>query len=105
MLRLLLWRLCPGLRVPTSFNGGQSVCSGCGSDTMLCVRLSLLTNVTWVPAFTVSVFGLTVLFVIVIVVPPPGVGSGEGDVLLPLPPQLIAAATVPATAHAQKPRA
>ena len=46
----------------------QSVCSGCGSDVMLCGRVSLLMNVTRLAFDTMMSFGLTVLLVIVMVV-------------------------------------
>ena len=53
----LVW---PGVRKPTWLISGQSVCSGCGSDSMSCGRLSLFTKVTRVPAGTVNVFGDTI---------------------------------------------
>ncbi len=52
----LVW---PGVRNPTWLISGQSVCSGCGSDSMSCGRLSLLMNVTREPAEIVTVFGET----------------------------------------------
>ncbi len=53
---------------------GQSVCSGCGSDVMLCERVSLLTNVTRAPGVTLVCVALTpadVIVMVVVVVPPP----------------------------------
>ena len=49
-------RLWPEVRTPT-FSAGHCVCSGCGSEFMLCDRVSLLTIVTREPTGTVTVFG------------------------------------------------
>ena len=60
---------------------GQSLCSGCGSDVMLCERRSMLTNVTRVPWAMASWVALTPADVMVIVLGLPGDGD-EGE---PLP--------------------
>ena len=70
--------LCPGCRKPTSLIAGHVVCSGCGSDAMSWIRVSLLTNVTRDPAEIVTVRGDTPLEVIVMV-EAPGVGGGAGE--------------------------
>src|SRR5262249_40928006 len=64
--------------------GGQSVCSGCGSDAMLCGLVSLLTNSTREPCDRFTCVGLTPDDEIVMVVSPPG--GFEGDDGLPPPP-------------------
>src|SRR4051812_27444193 len=65
VFRFSVWRLWPGTRNPAALIGGQSVCSGCGSEATLWLRVSLLTNCTWLPRGTVTLFGLTPLVVIV----------------------------------------
>src|SRR5688572_12008859 len=89
--------------------GGQSVCSGCGSDDMSCGRLWLFTKVTRPPSAMETVAGVTrpsapMVMVAVAGLPPGGgvVVGGVGVVgveLLP-PPQaaviaIITAATNP----------
>src|SRR6266851_8850226 len=65
---------------------------------MSCGRLSLLTNVTWVPRGTTIVAGLTVLLAIVTVVALTGLpGVVDGDVLLPPHPTITAAVASPQT--------
>ena len=67
---------------PTLLISGQSVCSGCGSDVMLCDRESLFTNRTRVPGEMVSCVVLTpadvIVMVVVLPVPPP-VDGVDGD--------------------------
>src|SRR4051812_36181753 len=62
MFRLPLCRLWPGFRKPIWFSSGQSVCSGCGSESMSCTRESELRMVICVPRETVSADGQIVLF-------------------------------------------
>src|SRR5579862_3067990 len=70
----------PGTMKPTWLMSGQSVCSGCGSDSMSCESLSLLMNVTRLPWTMVTIFGDTPLDVIVnVALVGAGVGVGEGD--------------------------
>lgn len=52
---------------PIVLISGQSVCSGCGSDDICRLRVSLLTKSTRVPGETVSMAGLTPADVMVIV--------------------------------------
>src|SRR5438128_8414463 len=68
MFRLPLVRLWPASRCPTWLSSTQSVCSGCGSESISWTRESELMNVTWLPRATVMVFGHTWLFMIVMVV-------------------------------------
>src|SRR5512144_1099537 len=86
--------------VPT-FSAGQSVCTGCGSEAMLCDLVSLLTKVTACPTLTVTLLFVTPLAAIVIVAPTGGaplpLGVGEvGE--LPPPHATAIAATVEITA-------
>src|SRR5471032_3085977 len=62
MLRLPLWRLWPGFRKSIWFSSGQSVCSGCGSESISCVVESEFRIVTCDPRVTVSAIGQTWLF-------------------------------------------
>ena len=68
---------------------------------MSCTRMSLFTNVTWLPRATVMLVGLTVLLAIVIVFVGAGVGVGvgvgDGDVLEP--PHAIINAAIAAAAR------
>src|SRR5437773_12280621 len=81
MLRLPVWRLWPGLRRPTSLISTQSVCSGCGSDSMSCSTESWFEKVTCVPRLTVRLCGQTVLFMMTNVV---GLERGVHDPLGPV---------------------
>jgi hypothetical protein len=57
---------------------GQSVCTGCGSEFIVCARVSLFTNVTLWPTEIVTCDGLTPPGPIVIVAP-----IGPTDVVAP----------------------
>ena len=89
VLRLPLCRLWPGLRKPIWFSSGQSVCSGCGSESISWVRESEFRIVICVPRATVSadgqmvLFWMTSVFGLVLGVQAPGVGLLDGDELLP----------------------
>src|SRR5205823_2257100 len=79
MFKLPVSFVCAGWMRSTSLIAGQSVCSGCGSESISWIRVSLFTNVTRVPAGIVNVFGdTTPPAAIVIVVPPLGEGVGVG---------------------------
>src|SRR5215831_17921295 len=75
-----------GIEHATWLISGQSVCSGCGSDAMLCGRVSLLTNRTWLPRGTTTFFGDTALFAMVIV----AAAFGLGELLELLPQAAVA---------------
>jgi hypothetical protein len=80
----------PGWMRPTALIGGQLVCSGCGSESISCDRVSALMNVTLCPTAIVTVFGSTVPPARMVIVAPLGPGapvSGVSGFLLPLPPQ------------------
>ncbi len=73
-------RLWFGCSRPTLLISGQSLCSGCGSDVILCARESLFTNSTRVPGEMVSCVTLTPADVMVTVLeglPPPDGEDGD----------------------------
>jgi hypothetical protein len=61
-----LARDSPGRRVPT-FSAGQSVCTGCGFESISCASLALFVNVTVPPTATSTDCGLTPELLIVMV--------------------------------------
>src|SRR5512140_3166833 len=90
-MRFPVSRLCPGWSRPTVLISGQSECSGCGSDVMLCDRLSPFTNSTRDPGLTVTCagFGPDDVIVTVALLPPVPPDGADGE----LPPQAVSAAT------------
>src|SRR4051812_14554114 len=79
-------RVWPAGRLPM-FSSGHCVCDGCGFDEGSCVCESLLTNVTFAPAFTMMLLGETpALVIVIVVVSTGGVLSGVGLVGDPPPP-------------------
>jgi hypothetical protein len=88
VLNALVSFVWPFPMVPTALISGQSVCWGCGSESISCVLPLLFTKLTLWPTDIVTVFGLTPLGPIVIVAPlgpgpPPGPVGG-----VPPPPLL-----------------
>lgn len=68
--------------------GGQSVCSGCGSDVISCCWLWLFTNSTRVPGGTTSSDGLTEPAAVMVTRNAlSGIGDGDGELGLLPPPQ------------------
>jgi hypothetical protein len=65
-----------GRQVPTSLIDGHCVCTSTGSDTMLCGRVSLFTNVMWLQALMRTCVGATPSAVMVMVAADEG-ASGE----------------------------
>src|SRR5262245_41708477 len=80
--KLVVWRLCPGVSLPTESNSGQSVCSGCGSEYISCGDPSALTKVTCAPRETTMLRGFAPLADTVMVVAVDGGPAGSGDELL-----------------------
>ena len=58
------------------------MCSGCGSESISCGWLSLLTKVTWLPTLTTMLRGLTALPLMVMVVVLVGVVAGVVGVVV-----------------------
>src|SRR5882757_685863 len=89
VLRFPLCRLWPGFRKPIWFSSGQSVCSGCGSESISWVRESEFRMVICVPRATVSaagqmvLFWITSVFALVLGVQPPLGPAGVVELLLP----------------------
>jgi hypothetical protein len=89
-------RLCPGESRPTMLISGHWSCSGWGSEAMLWLRVSLLTNKTRVPGAIVSDVGLAPFAVIVIVrLAAEGSEGVEGELDPPQDAKRIAALSNP----------